>query len=208
MIERGNMEGIVFSKDGLVPCVVQDAYTKEVLMMAYMNKESLERTIEEGYSCFYSRTRKTLWKKGETSGNVQKVRGLYYDCDGDTLLLKVQQKGPACHTGKPSCFFNELIREDTKEKSDVMDRLYSLLCQRRKNPVEGSYTSYLFNEGIDKILKKVGEESAEVIIASKSDDRKETVYEIADLFYHVLVLMVNQEISMDDIRKELESRRK
>lgn len=197
---------IKFDGKGLVPAIAQDINTKEVLMMAYMNKESIEKTIESGFAHYYSRSRNELWKKGETSGNIQKVKGFYYDCDGDTLLVKVLQTGPACHTGEYTCFHNPII-EDKKEE-DIIKSLYETIQNRKKMPVEGSYTNYLFEKGIDKILKKVGEESAEVIIAAKNDDKKELIYEISDMVYHVMVLMINQGLTIEDIKEELRIRHK
>lgn len=198
---------IKFDEKGLVPAIAQDVNTKKVLMLAYMNKESIERTLEEGVAVYYSRSRGELWKKGETSGNIQKLKGMSYDCDGDSILLTVEQVGVACHTGEYSCFFNEVVKLE-EDREDILVGLYSLLKERKQNPLEGSYSSYLFREGVDKILKKVGEESAEVIIASKNNDKEEMIYEISDLVYHTLVLMVEQGVNIDDIKKELEKRRK
>lgn len=201
-----DIENIKFDENGLVPAIAQDINTKKVLMLAYMNKESIERTLEEKVAVYYSRSRGELWKKGETSGNIQNLKGMSYDCDGDSILLTVEQVGVACHTGEYSCFFNQVIAADDKE--DILQSLYSLMKERKENPVEGSYTNYLFKEGIDKILKKVGEESAEVIIASKNNDKEEMIYEISDLVYHTLVLMVEQGVEIDDIKLELEKRKK
>lgn len=197
---------IKFDENGLVPAIAQDVNTKKVLMLAYMNKESIERTLEEKVAVYYSRSRQELWKKGETSSNIQKLVGMTYDCDGDSILLTVEQIGVACHTGEYSCFFNEIL--EVEEKNNILVALYDLMKERKDNPVEGSYTNYLFKEGIDKILKKVGEESAEVIIASKNNDKEEMIYEISDLIYHTLVLMVEQGVKIDDIKLELEKRRK
>ena len=194
-----------FSADGLIPAIISDCNTGNVLMMAYMNSESLEITLREGKTCFWSRSRKELWRKGETSGNVQTVVSIKADCDLDTLLIRVSPAGPACHTGEDSCFFNVLHASDELSEFSI-DALYEMLVGRKQNPKEGSYTSYLFEKGLDKILKKVGEESTEVIIAAKSNDRAETVYEIADLAYHVLTLMVEANLTPDDIRHELSSR--
>lgn len=204
-----NIEEIQFNSDGLVPVVVQSVETKEVLMLAYMNKEALKLTIETKKATYYSRSRKSLWIKGETSGHTQRVCGLYYDCDQDTLLLKVEQKGVACHTGNMSCFYREVFEDDMKRNQDtgILDALYDIIKTRKANPVEGSYTTYLFTKGIDKILKKVGEETSEIIIGAKNNSKEETVYEISDLVYHLLVLMVNQGIDPSDIKKELEKRR-
>lgn len=206
MIEKElELKKIAFDERGLVPAIAQDVGTGEVLMLAYMNEEALRKTLETGYAHYYSRSRKELWKKGGTSGNLQKVAGIYYDCDGDAILIKVDQLGVACHTGAYSCFFN-VIREAELSK-DVVAELYQVILDRKANPVEGSYTQYLFNEGIDKILKKVGEESAEVIIGAKNT-REELIYETSDLVYHLLVLLVNQGISLGEIKEELEKRRK
>lgn len=202
-----DIDKIKFDEKGLVPAVAQDINTKKVLMLAYMNRESIKRTLKEGVAVYYSRSRQELWKKGETSGNIQKLKGMSYDCDGDSILLQVEQVGVACHTGEYSCFFNEVVSFEEK-KGDILEDLYSLLKDRKQNPEEGSYTSYLFREGLDKILKKVGEESAEVIIASKNNEREEMIYEISDLVYHTLVLMIDQGIELEDIKRELEKRRK
>lgn len=200
---------IKFDEKGLIPAIAQDINTKKVLMLAYMNKESLEKTIEEGIVHYYSRSRQELWKKGESSGNFQMVKSLSYDCDGDTILVMVDQLGVACHTGSYSCFFNELLEnKELKEDKNILESLYSLLEERKRNPVDGSYTNYLFDEGIDKILKKIGEESAEVIIAAKNPDKGELIYEISDLLYHTLVLMVEQALKIEDIKNELMNRRK
>lgn len=200
-----DIEKIKFDKNGLIPAIAQDINTKKVLMLAYMNKESIEKTLEDGVAVYYSRSRQELWKKGESSGNIQKLKGMSYDCDGDTILLTVEQVGVACHTGAYSCFFNEVLVADDKE--DTLESLYLLIKERKENPVEGSYTNYLFKEGIDKILKKIGEESAEVIIASKNNDKEEMTYEISDLVYHTLVLMVEQGVEIRDIKSELEKRK-
>ena len=199
------IEELKFDKDGLIPAIVVDALTKDVLTVAYMNKESLEITLKEKRTCFWSRSRQELWRKGETSGNYQTVVSITADCDKDALLIKVDKAGPACHTGEESCFFNTLfINEETSEFS--LRGLYGLLLQRKKELPQGSYTTYLFEKGLDKILKKVGEENTEVIIAAKADDKKETIYEIADLTYHVMVLMAQMGITVDDVQKELASR--
>ncbi len=201
------LEEIKFDDRGLVPAVVQDIETKKVLMLAYMNKESIEKTFDEDIVHYYSRSRKKLWKKGETSGNIQKLKGFYYDCDCDSLLVVVEQVGVACHTGNYSCFFNEVLKAEN-QKADIIKELYSLLEDRKENPKEGSYTNYLFKEGLDKILKKVGEETSEVIIGAKNKSKEELVYEISDLVYHLLVLMVNENVFIDDIKNELIGRRK
>jgi len=178
-------------------------------MLAYMNSESLKKTVETGRTWFYSRSRQSLWNKGETSGNFQSVKNMYFDCDADSILIQVEQIGPACHTGSRSCFFNKLVESDeTPAEAGIMGRLYELITERKSNPVEGSYTNYLFDKGIDKILKKVGEEASEVIIGAKNSDKGETVYEISDLVYHLLVLMVEMGIEIDDIKKELDKRHK
>lgn len=192
-----------FDEKGLIPAIVQDARTGKVLMMAYMNEESLEITKKEGRACFWSRSRRELWRKGETSGNVQKVVSIKTDCDGDCLLIDVEPAGPACHTGEESCFFNEI-----HDGADVFtyEGLYELIKGRKENPKEGSYTTYLFDKGLEKILKKVGEETSEVIIGAMKKSKEETIYEIADLVYHVMVLMAEMGISLNDIRAELASR--
>lgn len=194
-----------FDEKGLIPAIVQDHYTKEVLTLAYMNKESLAITIDEGRTCFFSRSRQQLWRKGETSGNYQRVVSITADCDCDALVVEVVKDGPACHTGAESCFFNRLyLSEELKQFS--YEELYELIRGRKTDPQEGSYTTYLFNKGVDKILKKVGEESTEVIIAAAKGDKQETVFEIADVCYHILVLMVQMGISVEEITRELEKR--
>jgi phosphoribosyl-ATP pyrophosphohydrolase/phosphoribosyl-AMP cyclohydrolase len=195
---------VKFDDQGLVPAVVQEVVTKKVLMLAYMNREALEKTVAEGFVHYYSRSRRRLWKKGETSGNLQKLKGLYYDCDHDSLLVLVEQVGVACHTGSYSCFSNEII-PSADEQEEIIKVLYNLLVDRKENPQEGSYTNYLFREGVDKILKKVGEEAAEVIIGAKNN-QGELIYEIADLIYHLMVLMVNEGVTVDQIKKELAAR--
>ena len=194
-----------FDEKGLIPAIVQDHYTKQVLTLAYMNKESLAITIDEGRTCFWSRSRQELWRKGETSGNVQRVVSITADCDGDALVVEVVKSGPACHTGEESCFFNGMYLSD-ELKAFSYEGLYELIAGRKNNPKEGSYTTYLFEKGMDKILKKVGEECTEVIIGGSKNDREETIYEIADLTYHVMVLMVQMGISVEDITRELEKR--
>lgn len=194
-----------FDEKGLVPAVVQDYYSKEVLTVAYMNREALEITMKEGTTCFWSRSRQELWKKGETSGNTQKVVSITSDCDHDALVIEVIKKGPACHTGAESCFFNlEYLGEGQTPFS--YKALYDMIEGRKTEPKEGSYTTYLFDKGMDKILKKVGEESTEVIIAGAKNDREETIYEIADLAYHIMVMMVEQGITLDDVTAELSKR--
>lgn len=200
-----DIEKLKFDKDGLIPAVVVDSYTKKVLTLAYMNKESLKITMEKGLTCFYSRSRNELWLKGETSGNYQHVVSITADCDYDALTVVVEKDGPACHTGTDTCFTNEVYQSEELHEFTI-NGLYDLLVGRKKDKPEGSYTTYLFEKGTDKILKKVGEECTEVIIAGKADDKKETVYEIADLAYHVMVLMVEMGISVEDIKKELASR--
>ncbi|NLB29657.1 MAG: bifunctional phosphoribosyl-AMP cyclohydrolase/phosphoribosyl-ATP diphosphatase HisIE, partial [Clostridiales bacterium] len=182
------IDRLKFDSDGLIPAIVTDYSTGAVLMMAYMNLESLEMTLREGRTCFWSRSRQELWRKGETSGNVQHVVSIKADCDLDTLLISVKKEGPACHTGEESCFFETIFDPKPQSRFSV-DALYELLKGRKENPKEGSYTSYLFEKGLDKILKKIGEESTEVIISAKAGDKKETIYDIADLCYHVLTLM-------------------
>lgn len=194
-----------FNCDGLIPAIVTDFYTKKVLMLAYMNEESLKISMEEGKTCFFSRNRQKLWRKGETSGNFQYIQSIKTDCDRDTLLVSVIKDGPACHTGSESCFTEDIW--NAGENSDFsVEALYELIRGRKVNKKEGSYTTYLFDKGLDKILKKVGEESTEVIIAAKDSDKGETVYEIADLMYHVLVLMVEAGIDIKDIMCELQKR--
>ncbi|MDR0917492.1 MAG: bifunctional phosphoribosyl-AMP cyclohydrolase/phosphoribosyl-ATP diphosphatase HisIE [Oscillospiraceae bacterium] len=206
MITISNISTLKFDAAGLIPAIVQDARTNRVLTLAYMNRESLELTLSEGRTVFWSRSRNTLWRKGETSGNVQRIVDIQPDCDGDSLLVLVERDGPACHTGADSCFDADGAAATQNNTIRIIDELHALLLDRRANPKEGSYTTYLFDKGLDKILKKIGEESTEVIIAAKSDDRAETVYELADLAYHALVLMVNAGISPDDVRAELASR--
>ena len=194
-----------FDQNGLIPAIVQDYYTGEVLTLAYMNAESLAITLAEKRTCFFSRSRQCLWRKGETSGNTQQVVSVTADCDSDALVVKVIKAGPACHTGAESCFFKELFVDEAVQKFSV-DALYSMLEGRKTQPKEGSYTTYLFEKGIDKILKKVGEECTEVIVAGKGNDREETIFEIADLAYHVMVLMVQMGITPKDIADELAKR--
>ena len=200
-----NIDQLKFDKDGLIPAVVVDSITKKVLTVAYMNKESLKITMEKGLTCFYSRSRQELWLKGETSGNYQHVVSITADCDNDALVVAVEKDGPACHTGADSCFTNPVYQSEELSEFSI-EGLYNLLVGRRQDKPEGSYTTYLFEKGIDKILKKVGEECTEVIIGGKAGDKKETVYEIADLAYHVMVLMVEMGISVEDIHRELASR--
>ncbi len=199
------IEELKFDEKGLIPAIVQDARSQEVLTLAYMNKESLQTTLVERKTCFFSRSRNQLWRKGETSGNYQHVVSVTADCDKDALVVKVDKEGPACHTGAESCFFNPLyINEERHEFS--LRGLYKLLLQRKAEMPQGSYTTYLFEKGLDKILKKVGEECTEVIIGGKAEDKKETIYEIADLTYHVMVLMAQMGITVEEVEKELASR--
>ena len=197
------IEELKYDEKGLIPAVIQDIDSGRVLMMAYMNRESLKISLEKHLTCFWSRSRQELWLKGETSGNYQHICSVAADCDRDTLLVQVRKDGPACHLGTDSCFEYPLMIEETPFSFDT---LYALLQSRKEELPEGSYTSYLFRKGIDKILKKVGEESTEVIIAGKAGDRAEAVYEIADLAYHVLVMMVELGIHPEEIRRELASR--
>ena len=198
-----DIKELKFDEKGLIPAVVIDETTKQILTVAYMNEESLEISIKEGRTCFWSRSRQELWRKGETSGNVQNIVRIVADCDKDALAVYVDKLGPACHTGAESCF-NEIVIEERPEFT--LEGLMDLIKGRKTDKKEGSYTTYLFEKGIDKILKKVGEETTEVIIAAKAEDKKETIYEIADLCYHVLVLMAEQGISLKEIQDELASR--
>ena len=197
------MTELKFHEKGLIPVIVQDAETNEVLTLAYMNQESYELTLKDQLMTFYSRSRKELWRKGETSGNYQHLVSLKLDCDQDALVAKVKKDGPACHTGAESCFNEVLYGEDTQA---TIDALYELIKGRKEIPQEGSYTSYLFEKGIEKILKKVGEESTEVVIGAMKEDYNETVFEISDLVYHILVLMVEMGIDLAQVRQELENR--
>lgn len=201
-----NIDQLKFDEKGLIPAIVVDADSKQVLTLAYMNRESLEISLKKGLTCFFSRSRQKLWLKGETSGNYQHIVSIIADCDLDALTVLVRKDGPACHTGAESCFFNEVYESPDQEPPFSLDSLMALLQGRKEQLPEGSYTTYLFQKGLDKILKKVGEESTEVIIAGKARDKKETIYEIADLAYHVMVLMVEAGISLEDIRRELASR--
>ncbi len=200
-----NIDELKFDSHGLIPAIVVDYASKKVLTLAYMNRESLEITLEEGKTCFWSRSRQKLWRKGETSGNFQHVKSITADCDKDALVIKVKKDGPACHKGTDSCFTKTVYKKEDYQDFSIQG-LEELLKSRKANPPAGSYTSYLFEKGIDKILKKVGEESTEVIIAAKADDKKETIYEVADLAYHVMVMMVEMGISVEDILNELSSR--
>lgn len=230
---------IKWNEQGLIPAVIQDAHNKKVLMLGYMNEESLGKTLETGKTWFYSRSRQQLWNKGETSGHFQYVKSVSYDCDGDTLLVQVEQVGVACHTGANSCFYRELpcnvikggnaadaveqtsalvqaVDSDSLDSTDIdgldgtdaaiLTQLFALIKQRQRELPEGSYTTYLFNKGTDKILKKIGEEAAEIIIAAKGVDNAEVVYETGDLLYHVLVLLAQKDIQLEDVWAELAKR--
>ena len=211
----GNLE---FDEDGLIPAIIQDVETDEVLMMAYMNEESLKNTIRTGRTCFWSRSREELWWKGETSGNIQEVEEIKYDCDGDTLLIKVEQTGGACHTGHKSCFYRGIKRAEEPEKVfdpdeaydniHVIEELYDVINDRKENPSQDSYTSSLYQKGENAFLKKLGEESTEIVMAAKDDDNDEIIYETADFIYHLLVVLVYHDISLAEIVEELQSRRK
>ena len=200
-----DLDTLKFDEKGLIPAIVVDAESKKVLTLAYMNRESLEISMQEGRTCFFSRSRQELWRKGETSGNVQHIVSITADCDRDALTVEVIKDGPACHLGTDSCFSNPVFRSDLPEPF-TLEGLMKLLEGRKTEKKEGSYTTYLFEKGIDKILKKVGEETTEVIVAGKGGDKRETIYEIADLIYHVMVLMIEMGISLEDIHKELASR--
>lgn len=200
-----NIDKLKFDDNGLIPAIIIDYYTKEVLTLAYMNKESLEISLKEGKTCFYSRSRKELWRKGETSKNYQHIQNIKSDCDNDALVIEVIKDGPACHTGAESCFMNEVYQKENYKDFSIY-KLYELIRGRKINMTEGSYTTYLFNSGIDKILKKIGEESSEVIIGAKNGSKEEIIYELADLFYHSLVLMVEKNITLNDIKDELSKR--
>ncbi len=200
-----NIDELKFDEKGLIPAIVVDAETNKVLTLAYMNRESLKISMEKGLTCFWSRSRQALWLKGETSGNYQHIVSITADCDKDALTVLVKKDGPACHLGTDSCF-NNLVYEGPEAPAFSLESLMELIAGRKTEKKEGSYTTYLFEKGIDKILKKVGEECTEVIIAGKANDKKETVYEIADLCYHVMVLMIEMGISLEDIHAELASR--
>ncbi|MDD3306552.1 MAG: bifunctional phosphoribosyl-AMP cyclohydrolase/phosphoribosyl-ATP diphosphatase HisIE [Acetobacterium sp.] len=203
-----DLENIKYNEAGLVPAIVQDYETRQVLMMAWMNEEALKLTLDTKKATFYSRSRQTLWVKGETSGNTQTVVKVDYDCDGDTLLLQVIPAGPACHTGNTSCFYRSLAvnSETNLGNMEVLTMLYNLIADRKINPIEGSYTNYLFEKGVDKICKKIGEESAETIIAAKNNDPAELIYEASDLIYHLLVLLNNQNVDLESLFRELTKR--
>ena len=200
-----DLDTLKFDEKGLIPAIVVDAESKKVLTLAYMNRESLEISMQEGRTCFYSRSRQELWRKGETSGNVQHIVSITADCDRDALTVEVIKDGPACHLGTDSCFSNPVFHSDLPDPF-TLEGLMKLLEGRKTEKKEGSYTTYLFEKGIDKILKKVGEETTEVIVAGKGGDKRETIYEIADLTYHVMVLMIEMGISLEDIHQELASR--
>jgi phosphoribosyl-ATP pyrophosphohydrolase/phosphoribosyl-AMP cyclohydrolase len=200
-----DIKSLKFDKDGLIPAIVVDSVSKKVLTLAYMNEESLKISMEKGLTCFWSRSRQELWLKGETSGNYQHIVSITADCDNDALVVVIEPDGPACHKGSFSCFTNPVFESEELHEFSY-EGLFELIRGRKTDKKEGSYTTYLFDKGIDKILKKVGEECTEVIIAAKSEDKPETIYEIADLAYHVMVLMVEMGISVEDIRKELGSR--
>ena len=200
-----NIDTLKFDEKGLIPAIVVDAITKQVLTLAYMNRESLAISMEKELTCFYSRSRNELWLKGETSGNYQHIVSITADCDGDALVVMVEPDGPACHLGTTSCFENPIFRSENRKEFSYQ-ALFQLIRGRKEEKKEGSYTTYLFEKGLDKILKKVGEESTEVIIAAKAQDKAETIYEIADLAYHVMVLMIEAGINLEDIHRELSSR--
>ena len=200
-----NVENLKYDQNGLIPAIVVDTETKQVLTLAYMNAESLRISMDEGRTCFFSRSRQELWRKGETSGNVQHIVSITADCDADALVVEVRKDGPACHTGAESCFFQPVYTGEAKPGFQYED-LFEMLRGRKETPKEGSYTSYLFDKGRDKILKKVGEEATEVIIAAKDDDKANTIYELGDLMYHAMVLMLDMGITMDEIKAEMASR--
>jgi len=209
-IDKEQVEHLKFDQNGLIPAIVQDIKSGTVLMLAYMNKESLLLTLEEGRTCFYSRSRKKLWRKGESSGHIQKVVAISYDCDADALLVQVEQTGPACHEGSFSCF-SRVLQERGRPHSQewaILSRLEGLIAERKETLPEGSYTTYLFSQGLDKILKKVGEEATEVVIAAKGGRKNELIYETADLIYHLLVLLRNEGVELEEIWQELGKRHK
>ena len=205
-----DMSKIKFDAKGLVPAIAQDAKTGRVLMLAYMNAESLQMTLDSGYATYFSRSRQQLWRKGETSGHTQRVLEMRYDCDGDALLLTVEQEGPACHTGENSCFHNPILTADADDlppTAGVVQQVYDVICDRKEHPREGSYTNYLLDKGVEKICKKVGEEASETIIAAMKRSKPEVCYEAADLVYHLLVLLFEQGVTPDDLWTELARRR-
>ncbi|WP_408956085.1 bifunctional phosphoribosyl-AMP cyclohydrolase/phosphoribosyl-ATP diphosphatase HisIE [Natroniella sp. ANB-PHB2] len=215
-----SLSKLKFNDDGLIPAIVQDVETDEVLMMAYMNEKAVKNTIKTGRTCFWSRSRQELWWKGETSGNIQLVEEIKFDCDGDTLLLKVKQTGEACHTGHKSCFYRGIKRQEGGESrfdpediykdaldTEVLEELYQVIKDRKENPKEGSYTSSLYQHGINAFLKKIGEEATEIVMAAKDEEEAEIIYEVADFIYHLLVMLVYYDISLQDIYLELDDRR-
>ena len=205
-----DLSEVKFNEQGLVPAIAQDAVNGQVLMMAWMNEESLRLTLETGFATYYSRSRRQLWKKGETSGHVQRVLGIRVDCDGDTLLLQVEQTGAACHTGNRSCFFRDILPEDEDEMpatSAILEQVTAVIADRDAHPQEGSYTNYLLTKGVEKICKKVGEEASETIIAAVKGSKEEVTYEAADLLYHLLVLLYQQGVSPSEVWEELKRRR-
>jgi len=199
-------ENIKYNSDGLICAIAQDIESGEVLMQAYMNEQALRMTIDTGFAHYYSRSRKQLWKKGETSGHLQKVTSVYFDCDKDCILLKVKQTGAACHTGNYSCFFTEVKSFEDIIGSEMLGKLYRIIEERKENPKEGSYTNYLFDKGTDKIAKKTGEEAVELVIAAKNEDKAEITSEAADLIYHMLVLLKNSGVKLSDVFTELKTR--
>ena len=204
-----DIEELKFNSHGLIPAIIQDVESNQVLMMAFMNKESLAKTLESGQTWFWSRSRQELWHKGATSGYYQDVQEMFYDCDADSLLIKVVQTGPACHTGERTCFHNNILSSEAPvASSEIINQVYDIVTGRKKEMPEGSYTTYLFTKGLDKILKKVGEESAEVIIGAKNRSRDEVVYEVADLLYHLMVLLAEQDITPQEVYQELAKRKK
>lgn len=204
-----DLNSLKFDAQGLIPAIIQDVETKEVLMMAYMNKEALMKTLESGQTWFWSRSRQEFWHKGATSGHFQDVREVSFDCDADSLLVKVVQHGAACHTGEKSCFHNPILQGGAAASvsADILNEVYAVVMSRKRERPEGSYTTYLFDKGLDKILKKVGEEAAEVIIGAKNENRDEVIYEVSDLLYHLLVLLGEQDITPDEVYRELAKRR-
>ncbi len=203
-----DMNAIKFDERGLVPAIAQDAATGEVLMLAWMNAESLQMTLDTGYATYYSRSRRQLWKKGETSGHTQKLVSIKYDCDGDAILMQVEQVGPACHTGEKTCFHNEIWSdEDAPANASILQHVYDTVVDRAANPQEGSYTNYLLDKGIEKTCKKVGEEASEAIIATMKHNKEEVIYEAADLLYHLTVLLYQNGVTLQDVWTELDKRR-
>jgi len=203
-----DLSKLKYDEKGLIPAIIQDSDSSAVLMRAYMNEESLKKTLETNTTWFYSRSRQKLWNKGETSGNFQNVVSIDFDCDEDTLLVKVIPQGPSCHTGEYSCFYRNISGKHAIQSENMLQTLYKIVKDRKETPKEGSYTQYLFDKGVDKILKKVGEESAETIIAAKNQSKEELIYETSDLLYHLMVLLVNQGVKLHDIMEELKKRHK